>query len=448
MLDKSEPKDSTPVANKYYRMAMDINAGKSCREFLYCMEEDKFYQYRDGVWSHIFEVDFLGLLEYRMPKMVSMPLVSRKQVMENFKTIARQHMDRFNWHEMINLENTMLNPHTGETEPHRPDFYSTNRLPFAYDPEAKCDLWLKTMDEIFEGNKEKLDSLQEFFGYCLTRDTKQHKALLLTGESRTGKSTILNTLRNVIGTNNCSSVPIKYISNPQYTPMLINKLVNIDTDVSSKASEYEAEFKTITSGEPVQTNQKYIAAFDFVPYCKIVMAANIFPKITDHSSAFYNRLILLPCDRVFTPEEQNRDLPKQLMVELPGILNWAMAGLGKLRRRGRFEEKVFIKEAIQELEDENNPSNLFFEEHIEVKIDTVTYIEKGELFEKYKTWCDRTKNYVLSQARFASCVFKKYHKSTPKNARIEGSGKRIWRCLYYVEQKTPQGEGKQIGWQE
>ena len=68
-----------------------------------------------------------------------------------------------------------------------------------------------------------------------------------------------------------------------------------------------------------------------------------------------------------------------------------------------------------------------------------------ELFERYKTWAERTKNYILSQARFASCVFKRFHKHTPKSARVPG-GKRIWKNLRYVEFKSVNVPDK--GWQE
>ncbi len=43
----------------------------------------------------------------------------------------------------------------------------------------------------------------------------------------------------------------------------------------------------------------------------MVLAANIFPRITDHSSAFYNRLILIPCDRIFSEAEKNRFLAEK-----------------------------------------------------------------------------------------------------------------------------------------
>ena len=85
-------------------------------------------------------------------------------------------------------------------------------------------------------------------------------------------------------------------------------MVNIDPEVNKEAVNYEREFKLLTGGknERVSCNQKHIPTFEFVPKCKIILSANIFPRITDHSSAFYQRLLLIPCNRRFTEEEKER----------------------------------------------------------------------------------------------------------------------------------------------
>jgi hypothetical protein len=100
---------------------------------------------------------------------------------------------------------------------------------------------------------------------------------------------------------------------------------------------------------------------------------------------------------------------------------------------------------VQELEDENNPSNLFFDEHVEEEMGS--YIEKGELFEKYSAWATKTKNYTLSSARFSTAVFKKFHKNTPKTTSHPETHKRIWRNIKYVHFKTTQVKNE-INWQD
>ncbi len=217
-------------------------------------------------------------------------------------------LDEFNKIDLLNFSSGMFDCKGNNLGDHKDEYLSTLRIPYKYDMLAECPLWINTLKGIFEDDSDRINILQEYIGYCLTRDVKREKALLLLGESRSGKSTILDTINHLIGEENVSSVALEYLSNPQYTPMLINKMVNIDWDVASGAEKFEANFKIITSGEPVSVNQKFIATFKFRPYCKLIMAANKFPRITDHSSAFYKRLILIPCNRVFEADEQDINL--------------------------------------------------------------------------------------------------------------------------------------------
>lgn len=253
----------------------------------------------------------------------------------------------------------------------------------------------------------------------------------------------------MVGDGNCSHVPLKNLDNPQYTGMMVNKLLNIDGEVSKKAENFEAEFKTIVTGHEVTCNEKYVAPFKFRPFCKFVMSANIFPRITDHSSAFYKRLIIIPCDRVFEANEQNRNLRDELLLELPGILLWAIEGLKRLNQRGKFEEKDFMKDAIRELEHENNPVEIFFTENVIVDVSqSGIEIEKGDFYKNYENWCRTNGNAPMSAARFSQAVFRKYSKYVSKNSSNNVTGKRIWKNLRFIENRIPQETGQKVNWND
>ena len=421
-------------------LAWRVSKGEA-GDFLYSIQDGKFLMYNKGYWKEIRDIELLsrienGLLDKDKNKICTkLPIARRKLIIENYKLLQFKYISDFNNKSLLNLENYMFDPVGINVLKHDKEYLSTIRVPYKYDGLAKCELWIKTLKEILEGDNEKISALQEFFGYCLTKDVTMEKALLLLGESRSGKSTILNTLQYMIGDENCSHVGLMNLENPQYTSMMINKLVNIDGEVSKKASDYEAQFKTIVTGHEVNCNDKYMPPFKFRPFCKFVMSANEFPKITDHSSAFYKRLILIPCNRVFEEHEQDRQLRNKLLLELPGILNWAIEGLKRLNIRGRFESYNFMKQAVDELENENNPAYIFFDEHINISMGN--YVVKSELYDKYKQWSQDTKNYPLSENRFSQCVFKKYSKQTSKDARLGHGGKRVWKNIEYLNFKSP-----------
>lgn len=416
----------------YLSYAFDIASGKAGGEYIYSLQEDYIYSYEQGYWKRIFEIEFLDRVERKIKKITKYPLSVRKQIVENFKYKKYLRLEEFNKQPLINFENYMFDPMGNNVLNHKASYYSTIRIPYKYEALATCPLWIKTLKEILEGNDSKIRLLQEFLGYCLMPDNEQKKALLLLGETDTGKSTIIDIFRELIGDVNCSNVPLQWLSNPQYTPLLINKMVNIDPEVNKNASDYEREFKLITGGknEKVSCNQKHIPTFEFTPKCKMILSANIFPKITDHSSAFYQRLLVIPCERRFMEHEKDRQLHDKLKVEFPGIFNWVVEGLHRLRERGRFEQYEFMTNAIVELEDENNPSNIFFKDHVDIVMGE--YVEKGDLYERYKEWAFKTKNYTLNSARFSQVVHKKFHHQTPKDTHHPATNKRIWKNIKHV----------------
>lgn len=449
-------------------VAQGVAKGSTGHNFIYCLEEEKFYTYKDGYWEKISEIELMNIVmgwatgENNTVFLGQYTASKRYQVIDNLRYLIFKKLEMFNKTGFLNFDQGEFDPLTGTLHPHMMSNYSTMRMPYEWDDMSevggsnKCDLWIKTLNEIFEadtdpeGAKDKIGILQEFFGYCLTKDTRKEKALLLLGQSRSGKSTILETLGAMLGKHNCAYVTMDFISNPQYTPLLMNKLVNIDTDVNTKADNFESKFKTITSGETLTCNQKFVETFDFVPYCKLAMGANSFPRITDHSMAIYNRLILLPCERVFELHERNIGLKDHLKKELFGVLMWAVEGLHRLNNRGHFEEKDYMKEAIEELREESNPVEVFLKENIEASLENkYSIIYKTELFEKYRQWSlQMNQQYSLSAIKFAQIVYRKYSKYTPKDSK-DADGKRVWRNLKYKSNTIlPAVDQKDLAWDE
>lgn len=417
--------------NPYYKHAR-IVLGKL--DIVYCSDEQDFYIYDGGKWRLILENELLADMHKVHPYVMKFQPSDQTKILTFIKTINYRRIKDFNMESVLNLKNGMVIPETLQFIEHDKFKYSTAQIDYEYKPDADCSNWIKALNDILEGEQEKINTLQEFFGLCLTKEIKYEKALLLIGESGSGKSTILDTLNAMLGKDNCSKVALKYFCDKQHTGMMTNKLVNIDSDVSSKAMDYEEEFKKIVTGEEIGASPKYVANYTFNPYCKVVMAANNFPRIEDHSSAFYRRLISIPCDRVFEEHEQDLNLKKRLKAELSGILNWSLAGLKRLTERGRFDIKDFTKESLEEIRRESNPTELFFDEHVSVVMGDE--VEKGELYDKYVLWAKKNNYGVLGLARFSTLVFRKYPKTTFKDTRSKISNKRVWKNLVYVHFKN------------
>jgi phage/plasmid-associated DNA primase len=95
--------------------------------------------------------------------------------------------------------------------------------------------------------------------------------------------------------------------------------------------------KTIAGGDPISINCKNKKQkLGVVLAAKIVIVANQHPKFLDESGALGERENVILFERYFKREERDLQLTAKLKRELPGIANWAIEGLRRLRANGEF----------------------------------------------------------------------------------------------------------------
>lgn len=105
----------------------------------------------------------------------------RQEVVNHIKYRTGVHRSKFDAdHDILNLQNGLLNIHTGEFKEHSPDHNSLVQLPIKYDPDAKCPAILEFLGKVLKP-KDIFTALQ-FIGYCLFRTAKYEKGALLIGK--------------------------------------------------------------------------------------------------------------------------------------------------------------------------------------------------------------------------------------------------------------------------
>ena len=93
--------------------------------------------------------------------------------------------------EMIPVANGLLHGLTGVLWPLIPDFFSTTVSPVSYTENAlKPDEWLRFLSLLWPDDPRSIETLQEWFGYCLVGNTSLQKILMVAGPPRSGKGTI------------------------------------------------------------------------------------------------------------------------------------------------------------------------------------------------------------------------------------------------------------------
>jgi putative DNA primase/helicase len=77
----------------------------------------------------------------------------------------------------------------------------------------------------------------------------------------------------------------------------------------------------------------------------------------------------------------------RLVNELPGIFNWALEGLRRLRQNGRFTQPKQVLDAREQYKSENDTEAAFIADWC--VCDEKQTLKSSELYRAYQLWCAR-----------------------------------------------------------
>lgn len=378
-------------------------------QLIYCAEE--FYEYVDGCYRPI----SAEVVQAMVMDVIGETLTKRKmeEILCFIKVKAHIELVELNSSQYINLKNGLFDLKNQSIIPHDPKVYSTIQLPVDYNPKAECHKWFRTLEEILEDDKDKMWTLQEYFGLCLTKETKYEKALILVGEGANGKSVVLNILGDMLGRENYSAIPLEKFDNAHYISSLFGKLANISIETNAKSEVYDSTFKAIVSGDPITADPKFRKPFTFKPYSKLIFAVNNLPRVDDKTEAFFRRLLILRFNRVFGETEQNKNLKFELSQELDGIFIWALEGLERLKARGYFAISDNMQAETDEYKRENNNVVLFVEEKCTLKEEYYNCSISG-IYKAYVDWCKENGCFPLAKIKFGKELKRRFNVKSKK----------------------------------
>src|SRR5262249_854789 len=112
----------------------------------------------------------------------------------------------------------------GGRHPLTPRLFALNALAYDFDPAALAPTtWLRFLAVLGPDDAEAIATLQEWFGYSLLLDTRQHKILLIVGPPRSGKGTIARVLRALVGEDNVCGPTMSGLGGPFGVQPLLGK---------------------------------------------------------------------------------------------------------------------------------------------------------------------------------------------------------------------------------
>jgi len=121
------------------------------------------------------------------------------------------------------------------------------------------------------------------------------------------------------------------------------------------------------------------------------------------------RLLVMPFRNSYLGKEDPKRLEK-LLREAPGIMNWALEGLKRLQRNGKFTRTAAGDEILDDLSEQLSPIKAFMVDSVAVTEDKNNMVTEIEMYNHYRQWCavnDHTPMKSVQFKRdFMSCDYK------------------------------------------
>ena len=363
--------------------------------------------YSNGIWLEVKsnKISNLVLTTIKEKYGVSFKLTKTKlnsiiEMMKATKEICVD-ADKFDSNNnKIVLENGVLDITTNEFEGHYKDLYATISLNYHYDPDAKAHEWKKYLNNIFANDSKTISFLQEYAGYCLTKDTSYELAVWLYGPPGGGKSTFVEGIKAMLGSR-VGTLGLARLNNQFSLSSLVGKSLMISTEQPSQYIKSTDILNSIISGEIISVERKYKEAYDYRPYAKILWACNELPRIRSGSNGLFRRVKIVEFPKI-SSDKLDPDIKKNIMKEGQGILIWALEGLKRLLERAKFEIPESIQAASKDFKLANDSVARFIEEKCLVGEGNDYCIQSSVFYSQYIKWSNENHQNSISSSRFAS----------------------------------------------
>lgn len=314
---------------------------------------------------------------------------------------------------LLNTPEGIIDLITEEVKPNEPLAYFTKSTAVGYHKDAQCPLWVRFLEEIFNGSETLIHYVQKAVGYSLSGLTDEQCAFFCYGTGRNGKTTFLDIIRYIFG---------DYASNIQPETLMIrsqNSSANSDiarlkgarlvtsVEPNEGVRLNEGLLKQLTGDDVVTARKLYGEEFEFKPEFKLWMATNHKPIIRGTDTGIWRRIHMIPFTVSIPEEKVDRKLKDKLMQEIEGIFRWCLEGVRMYNAEG-LNKPSEVAQAVEQYRDEMDTISRFLEECTVPA--PCRSVKAKDLYSVYVRWCDENGEYKMTNTKFGMEMAKKYER--------------------------------------
>jgi putative DNA primase/helicase len=201
---------------------------------------------------------------------------------------------------------------------------------------------------------------------------------------------------------------------------LVGCRLSVAAELDEGASFAESRLKSLTGSDTITAKFHYQEYFDFEPTHKFWISGNHKPAIKGTDMGIWRRIRLIPFTVTIPENKKDKRLAEKLKAEMPGILNWAIAGCLRWQSEG-LRVPSCVKAATEEYRAAEDVVGQFIAEATRPDGETTN----ADLFAHYLAWCD--KNAIRS--RLQRRKFNERIKERGQYEDMRRSSGQVWRGI-------------------
>jgi putative DNA primase/helicase len=313
-------------------------------------------------------------------------------------------------HNLIGIQDLVYDIAAGSIRPAVASDLVMKSLGTTYDHEAQCPQWESFLDTSMQGDQDMIKYLQRLVGYFLTASTKEQEIYYFYGTGANGKSTYIDLVKCLLGTYGVKVSSDSFMQKKSSAPnlgahaslaMLAGARLAITDETNDNETFNAQTLKSISGDEEITGRFLRGNPITFKSTAKIVMYGNDKPYGNINDEGFWRRFRFIEFGHVIPDSQKDKNLLNKLKGELPGILNWALAGLADWNEKGIQTPKKVLDERDSYRRDLDSVSE-FLQENI--KVIPGQKLTTKKLFEYYQQWCETNLKHPETKQGFSKRI--------------------------------------------
>ena len=306
-------------------------------------------------------------------------------------SVLTDHNDLDNDPWILNCVNGTIELQTGRLRAHDPDDLCTMQAPVMFDPDAGAPLFEAVLERALPDETVR-SFVQRWAGSAITGIPVQ-ALLLAVGSGANSKSVIMEALQRTLG-DGYSVVPHKSLlvagrheQHPTHLASLKGARLVVAPETEAGDRLNEEVIKTLTGGDRLRARRMREDEWSFLPTWSAAMHTNHSPRIRGTDEGIWRRLHQVPFSVTIPEKERDETLTERLAAsELPGVLNWMIAGcVDWLDHQRRLDPPPAITKATAKYRETQDHLGRFIAAKCVVA--AARSITSRDLRQAYESWC-------------------------------------------------------------